>query len=187
MPRKRTPKKQKREEEEEGDEFFVVHKIVDEKIVKGVKYFRIKWKGYNEKHNTWEPASKFKHGFSDVLSEWRETKSKESKRTPKKKSYPRVVTPKSKRKSAVKRKLPSSTPTRKAKRQSSKKEVSSTPTRKSKRQSSKKKAASTSTPKSKRQSSKKEASEKADADWESTLDKTSDENEGGYLSSCVIC
>lgn len=47
-------------EEEQGkeqQEFFLVEKILDKKVIKGVDYYHIKWLGYDKKDNTWEPVS----------------------------------------------------------------------------------------------------------------------------------
>ncbi len=42
-------------EEEQKDEFYQVERIVNHKMVRGKKFFQVKWVGYNDKDNTWEP------------------------------------------------------------------------------------------------------------------------------------
>ena len=41
--------------DDEKQEFFQVEKIHNHKIVKGQKFYLIKWVGYSAKENTWEP------------------------------------------------------------------------------------------------------------------------------------
>jgi transposase InsO family protein len=38
---------------------FVVHKILDHKVEKGVHFWKVRWKGYGAEEDTWEPASSF--------------------------------------------------------------------------------------------------------------------------------
>ncbi|KAL7045129.1 hypothetical protein ACKWTF_002154 [Chironomus riparius] len=39
-----------------GDEIYYVEKILNRKVVNGKPYYFIKWEGYTESDNTWEPA-----------------------------------------------------------------------------------------------------------------------------------
>lgn len=41
----------------QGSSIFQVEAVVDEKMVKGVKYYLIRWKGYSEDSDTWEPEN----------------------------------------------------------------------------------------------------------------------------------
>ena len=42
--------------ENEKEEFYQVEKIVQSKLVKGKKFYQVKWVGYSSKDNTWEPT-----------------------------------------------------------------------------------------------------------------------------------
>ncbi|CAI2380992.1 unnamed protein product [Moneuplotes crassus] len=43
-------------EEEIKDEYYQVERITKHKIVRGKKYYLIKWVGYHDRDNTWEPV-----------------------------------------------------------------------------------------------------------------------------------
>jgi chromobox protein 5 len=44
--------------EPEVDEVYVVERIIAEKLKKGgSKWYWVKWAGYDDEHNTWEPTS----------------------------------------------------------------------------------------------------------------------------------
>jgi hypothetical protein len=40
----------------EGERLYNIEKIVGHKIIKKVRYYRIKWEGYPSSENTWEPV-----------------------------------------------------------------------------------------------------------------------------------
>ena len=42
--------------DENGEEKFYVESIVNFEDRRNGRYFRVKWYGYNEEHNSWEPA-----------------------------------------------------------------------------------------------------------------------------------
>ncbi|XP_074598302.1 uncharacterized protein LOC141853011 [Brevipalpus obovatus] len=44
-------------EEEEVEEEYIVEKVVDQKVEKGKRFYLLKWKGYPDSENTWEPAA----------------------------------------------------------------------------------------------------------------------------------
>lgn len=48
------------------EEEYVVEKIVDKKLAGGVENYLVKWKGYSNKHNTWEPLDHFKSSMKMV-------------------------------------------------------------------------------------------------------------------------
>lgn len=45
----------------EAPEEYVVEKIIDCRIKNGVKEYLLKWIGYDDKDNTWEPESKISY------------------------------------------------------------------------------------------------------------------------------
>ncbi|XP_044761418.1 probable chromo domain-containing protein LHP1 [Coccinella septempunctata] len=68
----------KNEEEEDSglndeEEEYEVESVVDEKTIKGIRYYLIRWKGYGEESDTWEPASTL--NCPEALQEYRKKKS----------------------------------------------------------------------------------------------------------------
>ena len=43
----------------ENSDVYEIEKIMGKKVERNTIYFLVKWKGYANKHNTWEPASNF--------------------------------------------------------------------------------------------------------------------------------
>ena len=41
------------------DDSYEVDEIVAHRVRNGVRQWRVRWKGYDESHDTWEPASSF--------------------------------------------------------------------------------------------------------------------------------
>ena len=54
MPKTKSKKRKQREFEEE-EEVFSVEKIVKKRIVEGKVQYLLKWMGYSDSDNTWEP------------------------------------------------------------------------------------------------------------------------------------
>ncbi len=44
-----------------SDEDYDVEKIVNKKIVNGKLFYFVKWEGYSDEDNTWEPAKNLSH------------------------------------------------------------------------------------------------------------------------------
>lgn len=55
MPKSRSKKRKQREYEEAEEEVFSVERIVKKRITDGKVQYYLKWMGYPETENTWEP------------------------------------------------------------------------------------------------------------------------------------
>lgn len=96
--------KAKKEAKEEAGE-YEVEKIVDDDVQGNSKRFFVKWKGYPDDQNTWEPKKNLAHA-ADLLKEYEATKEKETKKPGPKKAAAAAAAPATEKKAAPAKKGP---------------------------------------------------------------------------------
>eukprot|EP01119_Soliformovum_irregulare_P006695 TRINITY_DN1899_c1_g1_i3.p1 TRINITY_DN1899_c1_g1~~TRINITY_DN1899_c1_g1_i3.p1 ORF type:complete len:555 (+),score=187.82 TRINITY_DN1899_c1_g1_i3:70-1734(+) len=89
MPRSFEPDSSSDQSDDESQDEFDVDCIVDAKMVKGKKMYLVKWVGYSDSENTWEPLKNLNHCW-DKIQHFQENR----KKSPKKRSRTEDVIPK---------------------------------------------------------------------------------------------
>uniref|UniRef100_A0A1Y1K501 Chromo domain-containing protein n=1 Tax=Photinus pyralis TaxID=7054 RepID=A0A1Y1K501_PHOPY len=79
---KKEPPKEKEEEErsDEEEEQYEVEEIIDEKVVRGVIHYLIRWKGYDPESDTWEPENTLE--CPDLIKKFKNERSNDENESP---------------------------------------------------------------------------------------------------------
>jgi len=86
---KKNAKKGKKAAVVPEEENYEVEKVVDDKTEKGKKFYLVKWKGYSDADNTWEPESSL--SCPDLVAKYNNSKPKSAKGRGTKRSAPAPV------------------------------------------------------------------------------------------------
>ncbi|ROT69407.1 heterochromatin-associated protein HP1, partial [Penaeus vannamei] len=75
MPKKKDASPDPEEEQEEQEEEYSVEKILDKRVRNGRVEYYLKWKGYGDEDNTWEPESHLE--CPELIAEFEDRRKKE--------------------------------------------------------------------------------------------------------------
>lgn len=76
---------------------YIVEYIEDTRIIKGKKYYFVKWEGYSSKDNTWEPKENLS-GLEEMIEEFEKSRNKKKNKS---KSISRSPVKNNKKKSKI--------------------------------------------------------------------------------------
>ncbi|CAH8479654.1 unnamed protein product [Heterobilharzia americana] len=76
--------------EVESEEVYVVENILDERIIKGQKYYKVRWQGFPPEADSWEPEQNLTNVLDIISNFHRRSKSKVSKNLDIQKDYHNV-------------------------------------------------------------------------------------------------